>query len=73
MFWRWRWKSWLDQPWRFDPMHNANGFRVDTHSQPNGSYHYHGKPNALFNESNASSASPVIGFAADGYPIFGSF
>lgn len=65
----------INQPWRFDPMFAANNFRVDSHnahSQPDGSYHYHGTPNALF--SNTPEAeSPVIGFAADGYPIFGSF
>ena len=63
----------MSQPWRFDPMHQANGFRVDSHnahSQSNGAYHYHGKPNALFDDSDDSAASPVIGFAADGYPIF---
>ena len=40
-----------DQPWRFDPMFLPNGFRVDTHNahtQPDGTYHYHGLPNALF-------------------------
>ena len=66
----------INQPWRYDPMFSANGFRVDSHnahSQPDGSYHYHGKPNALFDDSDNSSASPVVGFAADGYPIFGSF
>ncbi len=66
----------MSQPWRFDPMHQANGFRVDSHnahSQSNGAYHYHGKPNALFDDSDDSAASPVIGFAADGYPIFGSY
>lgn len=66
----------ITQPWRFDPMFAANGFRVDTHnahSQPDGSYHYHGHPNALFDSEDGTSVSPVIGFAADGYPIFGSY
>jgi hypothetical protein len=66
----------IDQPWRYDPMFSANGFRVDTHnahSQPNGSYHYHGTPKALFADDSNSVESPVIGFAADGYPIFGSY
>ena len=64
-----------DQPWRFDPLSPLTGFRVDTHnahSQPDGSYHYHGDPNALFDHSG-EIASPVIGFAADGFPIFGSY
>ncbi|MCJ8272573.1 MAG: sulfatase-like hydrolase/transferase, partial [Psychrosphaera sp.] len=66
----------INQPWRYDPMFVANGFRVDTHnahSQANGSYHYHGTPNALFDGDTNAVESPVIGFAADGYPIFGSY
>jgi len=66
----------INQAWRYDPMFSANGFKVDSHnahSQPDGSYHYHGKPNALYQDNNASSASPVVGFAADGYPIFGPY
>ena len=60
--------------WRFDPLHAENGFRLDNHNahtQPNGSYHYHGNPNALFADSQVES--PLIGFAADGFPIFGSW
>ena len=65
----------INQPWRFDPMFAANGFRVDSHNahtQPDGTYHYHGTPNALF-YSDTVIESPVVGFAADGYPIFGSY
>ena len=64
----------INQPWRYDPMFEANGFRVDSHNahaQPDGTYHYHGSPNALF-DVDSVSVSPVIGFAADGFPIFGS-
>ncbi len=63
------------QPWRYDPMFATNGFRVDSHNahtQPDGTYHYHGEPNALFDQSG-SVVSPVIGFAADGFPIYGSY
>jgi hypothetical protein len=65
----------MSTPWRLDPMSSLNSFGTDTHNahtQPDGSYHYHGSPNALFDTAGAS-ASPVIGFAADGYPIFGSY
>lgn len=65
----------INQPWRYDPMHAANGFEVDSHNahaQPDGTYHYHGSPLALFDDSN-HQGSPVIGFAADGFPIFGSY
>ena len=64
-----------NQPWRYDPMHAVNGFAVDSHNahaQPNGTYHYHGSPLALF-EDNDNQDSPVIGFAADGFPILGSY
>ncbi|WP_286264619.1 YHYH protein [Thalassotalea atypica] len=63
----------MNQPWRYDPMHKANGFSVDSHNahaQADGTYHYHGSPLALF-EDDSDQISPVVGFAADGYPIFG--
>ena len=64
-----------DQPWRFDPINPAGGFLVDSHNahtQPDGTYHYHARPNALFS-TDEPIESPVVGFAADGFPIFGSF
>ena len=64
-----------EQPWRFDPLSPLSGFSVDSHnahSQPDGTYHYHGEPNALY-ASNEAIVSPVAGFAADGFPIFGSY
>ena len=65
----------MANPWRFDPMFPANGFAVDSHNahvQPSGSYHYHATPNAMFSAEIAVE-SPVVGFAADGFPIFGSW
>ena len=67
----------IENPWRYDPMSPLNGFGTDEHNahvQPDGSYHYHGNPMAMFVQdcSSATSASPVIGFAADGFPVYGS-
>lgn len=65
----------INTPWRFDPMFTANGFAVDSHNahtQPDGAYHYHGSPNAMF-YSDTAIESPVIGFAADGFPVFGTY
>ncbi len=65
----------IDQPWRLDPMSPLNQFGTDmhnAHTQPTGAYHYHGNPMALFDQE-ANTESPVIGFAADGFPIFGSY
>ncbi len=65
----------INQPWRYDPMSPLTMFGTDAHNahpQPDGTYHYHGNPKALFDQ-NALAESPVIGFAADGFPIFGSY
>ena len=65
-----------DTPWRYDPMYSGNDFSTDTHnahSQPDGAYHYHGNPLAMFDNSSPTVASPLIGYAADGYPIFGPY
>lgn len=65
----------VNQPFRYDPMSPLNNFGTDSHhahTQPDGTYHYHGSPNAMF-YSDAAIESPVIGFAADGFPIYGSY
>ncbi len=62
-------------PFRYDPMSPLANFGTDSHNahtQPDGTYHYHGSPNALF-YSDTAIESPVIGFAADGFPIYGSY
>lgn len=40
--------------------------------QVDGTYHYHGEPNALYS-SDEPVVFAVVGFAADGFPIFGRF
>lgn len=69
-------QSEISNPWRYDPMSSLNGFGTDQHNahvQPTGEYHYHGNPVAMFVQDCAGGeASPVIGFAADGFPVFGS-
>ncbi len=68
--------EYIGNAWRYDPMFLLNNFGTDihnAHTQPDGAYHYHGNPNALFEQTNPNEESPVIGFAADGYPIYGSY
>lgn len=63
-------------PWLLDPLGPDAGFGADqhnAHTQPNGLYHYHGDPMAMFDSNPGPDGSPVIGFAADGFPIFGSY
>lgn len=62
-------------PWMLDPPSYDAYFGVDqhnAHAQPDGRYHYHANPNALFLDNDVSKPSPVIGFAADGFPIYGT-
>lgn len=64
------------QPWLLDPLAEEGGFGTDAHhahTQPDGTYHYHGDPEAMFDDSPGPFGSPVIGFAADGFPIYGSY
>lgn len=66
----------MDTPYRYDPMGGTSTFGADehnAHTQPDGTYHYHGNPMALFEQTDPDGPSPVIGFAADGFPIFGSY
>lgn len=62
-------------PWRYDPMHSANDFGEDdnhAHTQPDGAYHYHGDPVAMY-DTSGQTVSGVIGYAADGFPIRGPY
>jgi hypothetical protein len=66
----------MRMPYRYDPMASTAEFGTDehnAHTQPDGTYHYHGNPMALFEQKNPTQPSPVVGFAADGFPIFGSY
>ncbi|MAF83429.1 MAG: YHYH protein [Gammaproteobacteria bacterium] len=66
----------VNDGWLLDPLSTHNHFGADAHNahtQPNGSYHYHGNPNAMFDEFAGPNGSPAIGFAADGFPIYGCY
>ena len=65
-----------NDPWLLDALGTESKFGADehnAHTQPGGLYHYHGSPEAMFDNNPGPDGSPVIGFAADGYPIYGSF
>ena len=65
-----------DADWLLVPLETTHQFGADEHNahvQPDGSYHYHGNPNAMFDDSPSGDGSPVIGFAADGFPIYGAY
>ena len=46
----------------------------NAHVQPNGMYHYHGMPEGLMTKlSNGKTTMTLIGWAADGFPIYGRY
>ncbi len=61
--------------WQYEALGGAVPLGLDAnyaHVQPSGAYHYHGMPVGLLNEVgwSGSKASPLIGYAADGFPIY---
>ena len=57
--------------WQLAALANPLGFdENNAHVQPSGAYHYHGAPTALL----TTTAQPeLIGFAGDGFPIYGPY
>jgi hypothetical protein len=43
------------------------------HVQPNGAYHYHGLPMGLLKKLDYTRKMALVGWAADGYPIYGPY
>lgn len=43
------------------------------HPAPNGEYHHHISPACLYDETDSLHHSPVIGYAFDGYPVYGAY
>jgi hypothetical protein len=43
------------------------------HPAPNGEYHNHVNPKCLYNDADSTHHSPIIGFAFDGFPIYGAY
>lgn len=63
--------------WHYDALGGAFSLGLDTnnaHVQPNGAYHYHGIPVALLQRlSGGNARMTLIGWAADGFPIYATW
>ena len=64
--------------WRIEALgQTAFNFGVDlnnAHVQPNGEYHYHGVPTGLLtNDGNSGQKMTIVGWATDGFPIYGRY
>jgi hypothetical protein len=43
------------------------------HPQQQGEYHHHVSPTCLYNQADSMNHSPIIGYAFDGFPIYGAY
>ena len=43
------------------------------HPQQQGEYHHHVSPTCLYDDTDSLNHSPIIGFAFDGFPIYGAY
>jgi len=70
---------WQNNPrsgWQYEAMYLGARLGLDqnnAHVQPNGAYHYHGIPTGLLQKLAAHGKPVLIGYAADGFPIYGPY
>ncbi|MFM2307559.1 MAG: hypothetical protein RLZZ367_2228 [Bacteroidota bacterium] len=43
------------------------------HPAPNGEYHHHVNPRCLYDDQASTVHSPIIGYAFDGFPVYGAY
>ncbi|MEY4529443.1 MAG: hypothetical protein RLZZ156_164 [Deinococcota bacterium] len=63
--------------WRMEALGGTSfNFGVDSntaHVQPTGEYHYHGMPEGYLSKLNKGQAMTLVGWAADGFPIYARY
>ena len=65
-----------DRNWQYEAMSGGIALGLDqnnAHVQPNGAYHYHGLPTALLARFAGATTPVLVGWAADGFPIYGPY
>jgi hypothetical protein len=72
------WMGRRDSGWNYEALGGAVPLGLDAnygHVQPDGSYHYHGLPIGLMKRLGyrRGEHSPMIGWAADGFPVYALF
>lgn len=57
--------------WNYSALEMGLGVDMNNaHVQPTGSYHYHGVPSTLIDQLGSVNGLTLVGFAADGFPIY---
>ncbi len=69
------WKGDRSSGWQYEALGGAVRLGLDqnhAHVQPSGAYHYHGLPWGLMQQLcwSSKAESPLIGYAADGFPVY---
>ena len=63
--------------WNIEALGQSSfNFGVDSsnaHVQPTGEYHYHGRPEAAVTRLGRGAAMTLVGYAADGFPIYARY
>lgn len=70
------WRRDFYSGWQYEALGGAVNLGVDrnnAHVQPDGSYHYHGMPTGLLDRFSDSTVPILLGYAADGFPIYGPY
>jgi len=70
------WQNNRRSGWNYEALGGACKLGLDkynAHVQPDGTYHYHGIPTGVLASEGGRSAPALIGFAADGFPIYGPY
>ena len=67
------WKNDRTSGWHIEAIGGKRSLGLDqnnAHVQPNGAYHYHGIPTGLMATLGTGNPPKLIGYAADGFPIY---
>jgi hypothetical protein len=70
------WNNDRSSGWNLDALYWDTDLGLDesnAHVQPDGSYHYHGIPTGLLEKFPYKEKPILIGYAADGFPIYGPY
>lgn len=71
------WNGDRNSGWQYEPMLLDGRLGADqnnAHVQPTGAYHYHAMPTGLLNKLSGGKQKMVqLGWAADGFPIYGPY
>ncbi|MFE4106218.1 YHYH protein [Almyronema epifaneia] len=65
-----------DRNWQYEALSGQINLGLDAnnaHVQPSGAYHYHGLPLGLLAHGGAGQQLWLLGYAADGFPIYGPY